>query len=168
MKKINNDQDKSIFSGVMLAYLVLLLHVLLMIILGIVVVVIKGIYDFRWLILAGGLVLLGASAYYFYHRFQADRQKISDLMKDPALRDRTLEISLMGGLASVKLGHRDTDQPLIASTSEPMKQLAAPTLSQVGELTTLNSMFEKGLITREEFETFKKELLSNQQSLPPE
>jgi hypothetical protein len=43
--KLNDEQNKNFFSGVVLAYLVLLLHILLMVGLGITVVVIKGIYD---------------------------------------------------------------------------------------------------------------------------
>ncbi|NOQ41068.1 MAG: hypothetical protein GQ563_01010, partial [Desulfuromusa sp.] len=105
--KLNGEQNKSVFNGVMLGYLVLVLHVLLMVGLGVTVILIKGIYDFRWLIFIAGIALLGGSGYYFYHYFKEHKQKISDLMSDPAFSDRTFEISLMGGMATLKLGHKD-------------------------------------------------------------
>ena len=57
--KLNDEQNKGLFNGVMIGYLVLLLHILLMVGLGVTVIVIKGIYDFRWLILLAGIALIG-------------------------------------------------------------------------------------------------------------
>ncbi len=158
--KINDEQNKSFFSGVILGYLVLILHVLLMIGLGFTVVLIKGIYDFRWLILLGGIVLVVASALYFYRYFQQHKQKISDLMADPAFNDRTVEISLMGGMATLKIGHRDDNLKLIeAADGSQIKQLEAPKSAQLKELSELTRMLEDELITREEFLKLKKDIL---------
>lgn len=158
--KLNDEQNKSIFNGVILGYLVLLLHVLLIIGLGVAVVVIKGIYDFRWLITLAGIALIGASAYYFYHYFRAHKQKINDLMSDPAFNDRTLEISLMGGMATMKLGHKDDNIQLIEASSEPeIKQLESAESNQIKELTKLNQMLDDELITREEFLRLKHKII---------
>lgn len=156
--KIENEQNKSIFSGVMVGYIVLVLHILLMIVLGVAVVLIKGIYDFRWLIFIAGIALIGGSGYYFYRRMKESNRKISDLMTDPALANRTLEISLLGGMATVKLGHKDESIQLIASEEQP-KQLEAPQSVQIKELSELNHMLEEGLITRDEFLKLKKEII---------
>ncbi|WP_321365543.1 SHOCT domain-containing protein [uncultured Desulfuromusa sp.] len=158
--KLNDEQNKSIFNGVIFGYLVLLLHVLLIIGLGITVVVIKGIYDFRWLIILAGLTLIGASAYYFYHYFKAHKQKLNDLMSNPAFNDRTLEISLMGGMATMKLGHKDDNIQLIEASNEPeVKQLESADSNQIEELTKLNRMLDDGLITREEFLRLKQQII---------
>ena len=158
--ELNNEQNKSFFSGVALGYLVLVLHILLMVGLGATVVLIKGIYDFRWLIFIAGIVLLGGSAYYFYRYFQEHKQRIKDMMADPAFSDRTLEISLMGGMATVKLGHREDNLKLIqADDSAEVKQLEAPKSTQLKELTELTRMYEDELITREEFLKLKKDII---------
>jgi hypothetical protein len=158
--KLNDELNKNFFSGVVLAYLVLLLHILLMVGLGITVVVIKGIYDFRWLILFAGIALIGVSGYYFYRYFQEHKQKLHDLMSDPAFNDRTLEISLMGGMATVRLGHKDDGVRLIQETNETeMKQLEPPKSSQIKELSELTRMLDDELITRDEFLRLKKEIL---------
>lgn len=158
--KLNDEQNKTVFSGVMLGYMVLVLHILLMIGLGVAVVLIKGIYDFRWLIFMIGIAVLGGSGYYFYQRMKASNRKLSDLMTDPALQNRTLEISLLGGMATLKLGHKDQDNniQLISAEDQP-KQLEAPQSTHIKELSKLNEMLEEGLITREEFLKLKKEIL---------
>lgn len=158
--KLNDEQNKTIFSGVMLGYLVLLLHILLMVGLGITVIVIKGIYDFRWLILLAGFALLGGSGYYFYRYFKEHKQKIGDLMTSPAFTDRTFEISLMGGMATMKLGHKDDNVRLIQTDNvTELKQLESPKSNQIKELSELTRMLDDELITREEFLQLKKEIL---------
>ena len=157
--KLNDEQNKNFFSGVVLAYLVLLLHILLMVGLGITVIVIKGIYDFRWLILLAGIAIIGGSGYYFYRYFKEHKQKLHDLMSDPAFNDRTLEISLMGGLATVRLGHKDDNIKLIQADETEVKQLEQPKSVQIKELTELTRMLDDELITREEFLQLKKEII---------
>lgn len=158
--KLNDEQNKNFFSGVMLAYLVLLLHILLMVGLGVTVIVIKGIYDFRWLILLAGVALIGGSGYYFYRYFKEHKQRLRDLMDDPAFNDRTFEISLMGGMATLKVGHKDDAIRLIGTDSDDqIKQLEGPKSVQIKELSELSRMLDKELITREEFLQLKKEIL---------
>ncbi len=79
-------------------------------------------------------------------------------MSDPSLANRTLEISLLGGMATVKLGHKDDNVRLIAAEEAP-RQLEAPQSVQIKELSELNKMLEDGLITREEFLQLKKEII---------
>jgi len=158
--KLDGEQNKSVFSGVILAYLVLILHVLMMVGLGITVVLIKGIYDFRWLFFIAGLALIAGSGYYFYHYFQQHKQRVSDLMSDPAFNDRTFEISLMGGMATLKLGHKDDSIKLIAAEdNNQIKQLGSPKSTQIKELSKLTRMLDDELITREEFLRLKKEII---------
>lgn len=157
--KLDNEENKSIFSGVMVGYTILVLHILLMIGLGIAVVLIKGIYDFRWLIFIAGIALIGFSGYYFYRRMKESNRRISDLMSDPALANRTLEISLLGGMATVRLGHKDDNIRLIEADDTVPKQLEAPLSAHVRELSELSRMLEEGLITRDEFLKLKKEIL---------
>lgn len=158
--ELKDEQNKSVFSGVMLGYLVLVLHILLMVGLGATVVLIKGIYDFRWIIFIAGIAMLIASAYYFYTKFKEHKQKIVDLMSDPAFRDKTLEISLMGGMASIKLGNSNDNLQLIHAEGEnEVKLLAAPKSALIKELSELNRMLDDGLITRDEFIQLKHEII---------
>ncbi len=160
---INNEQNKGHFSGVFLGYFVLLLHILLILGLGAAVVFIKGLYDFRYLLTALGILFVGGSAYLFFRRFQENKRKLTDLMNDPAFQGRTLEISLLGGMASVKLGHNDNQPQLIdVGPTQEVKQLEAPRNPQVEELGQLAKMLEDELITREEFQQLKQKIVSQQ------
>lgn len=157
--KLNNEQNKGTFNGVFLGYFVLLLHVLLILGLGVAVVLIKGIYDFRWIIFIGGLVLVFGSGYIFYRKLKESNRSLREAMNDPAFRDRTLEISLFGGMASVKLGHVNEQPQLIhAEEVNEVRQLEAPP-SHVQELSQLAGMLENDLITREEFNRLKNEMI---------
>lgn len=158
--KLSDDQNKGIFNGVFLGYFVLLLHVLLILGLGVAVILIKGMYDFRWFIFIGGLILVGGSGYLIYRHLKESNRKLSDLINDPTLRDRTLEISLLGGMASVKLGHKDEQARIIEATEViTPKLLPEPAGSQVGKLSELAKMLEDDLITREEFSQLKKKII---------
>lgn len=159
--KLNNDPNKSTFSGVFLGYFVLLIHILLILGLGFAVVLIKGIYDFRWVIMIGGIVLLAGSGYLFYRRLKESKHSLREAMNDPALRDRTLEISLFGGMASLKLGHRDENIQLIDANHSEIRQLEAPQSSQINDLDKLVKMLEDELITREEFQQLKQKIVSH-------
>ncbi|HEY5672902.1 MAG TPA: hypothetical protein VIR78_04295 [Malonomonas sp.] len=157
-----NSPNKSILNGVFLGYLVLMLHILLILGLGVTVILIKGIYDFRWLIFIAGIVLVAGSGYFFYQRLKESNRSLRDTLNDPALRDRTLEISLFGGMAAVKLGHKDQPVQLIEATeTQEIRQLQAPA-SQVNELGQLVKMLEDELITREEFQQLKQQIVSQQ------
>ncbi len=157
-----NSPRKSILNGVFLAYLVLLLHILLILGLGVTVILIKGIYDFRWLIFSAGIVLIAGSGYFFYRRLKESNRSLRDALNNPALRDRTLEISLFGGMAAVKLGHKDQAVQLIDATETPeIKQLQAPS-SQLQELEQLAKLLEDQLITREEFQQLKQQIVNRQ------
>jgi len=152
--------NKNIITGVFLGYIVLLLHVLLILGLGFTVVLIKGFYDFRWLFFILGIGLIGGSGYLFYKRLKDSNRSLREAMNDPALRDRTLEISLLGGMASVKLGHKDEHAKQIeVSDRVEIRQLEAPQVSQVQELGELVKMLEKDLLTPDEFSRMKKELI---------
>ena len=160
---IRNEENKGHFSGVFLGYFVLLLHILLILGLGAAVVFIKGLYDFRYLLMALALVVVGGSAYLFFRRFRENKRKLHDLMNDPAFAGRTLEISLLGGMASVKLGHNDQQPQLIdVGPTQEIKQLEAPRTSQVEELSRLAKMLEEDLITLEEFRQLKQKIVDRE------
>lgn len=147
-----NQQDQSHSSGISLAFIILGLHVVLLLGVGAAVVLIKGIYDLRWALFALAAALIGLSAYVFYQRFKADRQQVSRMMRDPSLAGRDVEISLLGGMASVKMGQRD-ESPLLLDATGPKPLL------QIDELSKLKQMLDEGLLEFDEFQQLKREVL---------
>ena len=150
-----------IFRGVMLAHLILGLHLALIALVGLVVIFFGGIARYWAWILLGGLALVAGSGYFFYRRLKAQGRSI---MKDfqgvkmPA--GGSLEVSFMGGLASVKFarsGHAAPDA-LPPPSAHPLLEDADT--QRVRELTSLAQMYEKDLITRDEFDRAKAALFS--------
>ena len=158
---MKNEQNKGIFNGVFLGYFVLLLHVLLIVGIGAAVVLVKGIYDFRWFLLAGGAIFVLASGYFFYRKLKASNRSLREAMNDPALQGKTLEISLFGGMASVKLGSNSEQPQLIHLAEGNAPALLEAPRSQVQELSDLAKMLEDDLITREEFNRMKTDLIKS-------
>lgn len=161
--QIKEEQNRSIFSSVVVIALIILFHVVLIVGLISSVILFKGIYDLRWWLLGLGLLLIGASCYFFYRRAKAGKRRLRDMMNDPAFQNRSVEISLMGGMATLRIGHQNSQhqQPRMIDVSPngEIKQLPAPSSHQIAELTELNRMLEQGLITREEFLRLKKDIL---------
>lgn len=152
-------QNKGILNGVFLGYFVILLHIVLVLGLGAAVVLIKGIYDFRWFILGGGVIILAVSGFLFFRYLRANNRTLREAMNNPAFQGRTLEISLFGGMASLKVGNNNQHPQLIdVSETHEVRQLVAPP-TQTQELSQLAKMLEDKLISREEFERLKKDIV---------
>lgn len=158
--KPKNEENRSIYTSVFFIALVLLLHIVLIAGLIFSVVLFKGIYDLRWWILAAGLLVIAGSGYYFYRRVKAGKRSLRDMMKDPAFKNSSMEISLMGGMATLRIAHQDNQPRLVEIQQEnAVKQLPYASSPQISELAELNRMLEQGLITREEFLRLKKGVL---------
>jgi len=156
-------EDKGLFSGVMVAYLVLLLHVLLLVLVGVAVVFFRGVVEYMPWILGGGFALILLSGYLFFRKFRKNAEKLREVLSDPVFRDRAVEVKLFGGVASLRLG-----QPVASATPAepilldrvPVMQLEDPEAQRLRRLDQLVRLLDQGLISSEEFARLKNELLA--------
>jgi hypothetical protein len=154
-KRKNGD---GLFRSVMMAYMVLVLHVLLIAGLGLLVIFFRGIVHYMlWIFLFGTAALLG-SGYWFYRRMKAEGQTLREMLNTPLFRNKTVEVSLLGGMAAFRIGHSDDKSRLGPGTSESPRQLDWSGASQVQDLAELARLLESGLITSEEFHKAKQKL----------
>jgi hypothetical protein len=151
-----------LFKGVMLAHMILGLHVVLICLIGLIVIFFGGIARYWAWIFLGGLGLTAAGAYVIYRRLKAQgRNLVRDLHGVAVPSGGTLEVSFLGGLASVKLGRpAAAASPELPAPSAPAL-LEDPETQRLRELTHLARLYEKELITREEFERAKSVLLNS-------
>ena len=147
------------FKSVMVAYVILVLHVLLLVGLGLIVIFFRGIAQYiLWIVLFGVLGILG-SGYWFYRKMKAEGQSLKDTLNSPTFRDRTVEVSLLGGMASFRVGHSNGRQPLLPPGEENRpQQLEWSEDNQVHELTELARLLQNGLITTDEYEQAKQKI----------
>ena len=159
LNKLKEGFDLS--KGVFLAAFILILHIVLIAGLGLVVLFFRGFISYMiWIFLAGSAVIV-VSAVLFYRRLKAEGKSLKDVINSPAFKGRSVEVSVMGGLASIKVGAPGHPPALESQVVEPMLQLEDPDIVRTRELTELGRLLEKELITIEEFNLAKHRLFKN-------
>ena len=167
-KKINDappprteqPETPGLIKSVLLAYGIVVLHLSLIAMVALLVLVLSGVvHYFIWLLL-GGLGLLYGGLWFFLKKLKDERHVIREILRLPEFRDKAFEISLFGGVASLKVGQpRDevVDIKAVSASARPL--LDAPVRSRIDDLGELSRLYTDGMITREEFERLKMEVL---------
>lgn len=155
-------KTEGLFKGVFMAYFILIFHVVLLGAVGCLVLFFRGFVQYMLWIFLGGTALILASALYFLRRFRKEKEALGDTLRSPAFRGRSVEISLLGGMASVKLGQSQSpsENPALdgSGVMEPARQLEDPTTARIRELSALARLLEEDLITREEYNKVKQQI----------
>ena len=156
-------EDDGLVRSVLLAYLILALHVLLIAGVAILVLFFRGVVNYMLWIFLGGVVLIGLSAFYFIRRMRAEGRSLSEMLRNPMFNGRSVEVSLLGGMATVKLGKSSRQPAIEHDAAMDIPRLEDPDASRsrdVSELAELARMLEKDLITVDEFNKAKRHLLN--------
>ena len=161
---MTKDKKNPLLSGVMAGYLILLAHLLLIIILATAVVFIQTMAAYIEYVQAGGLLLIIGSAVFFYRLLKQNGKQILNTLKNPTFQGQNIEVSLLGGLASVSINNPEKSQQLMLDKLTPTIQaLPEPHVSPAGnELLRLAELFDRDLISKEEFMQLKEEFLTSQ------
>lgn len=158
-------EGDGLVKSVLLAYFILALHVLLVAGVAILVIFFRGVVNYMLWIVLGGIVLIGLSLYYFFKRMRAEGRSLREVLRNPVFNGRSVEVSLLGGMATVKLGQPSEKLPAIGyNTAIDVPRLEDPDASFNGEvmgLAELARLLEKDLITVDEFNTAKRRLLNS-------
>lgn len=154
------NESEGVFKGVMLAYLVLILHVLLVIMLGFLVLFFRGVVQYMPLIFLGGTALIALSAWLFFRKLKREGRSLKETLRSSTFQGRPVEISLMGGMASLKVGTPGGAPAVESPTADPARQLEDPATVKIRELSELARLLENDLITQDEFELAKRQLLN--------
>jgi hypothetical protein len=160
MVKTSKNESEGVFKGVMLAYLILILHVLLVVLLGFLVLFFRGVVQYMPLIFLGGTALVSLSAWLFYRKLKREGRSLRDTLRSSTFQGRPVEISLMGGMASLKVGSQGAAPTIESPTADPARQLEDPATIKVRELSELARLLENDLITQDEFELAKNQLFN--------
>ena len=155
----NSSQPQGgIFKGVLLAYFVLVLHVVLILGLGVLMFLFGGVVAYLpWIIALGTLVLAG-SCYLWWKHLKRQGRSIRDMMRDPLFQGRTVEVSFLGGVVNVKLGQSQGPLTIEHSPQETQRQIVDPAKQQADELTRLAHLLKEDVITIDEYLQAKKEI----------
>lgn len=157
------DEKKERFAatgGIFAGYFVIVLHILLVLGLALVVIFLRGVNEYLTWILLGGLLLILGSGYFFYRKIKNDNRKLRDILADPAFEGKSLEVSLLGGMASLKVAQSPLNRPELEQGRHTPPQIEDSRNTQVRELTQIANLLENNLITQEEYDRLKKNVLA--------
>jgi len=144
-----------LFRGVLLAHLIIGLHVGVIALIGLLVIFFGGLARYWGWVLLGGLAAACLFGVFLYRQVKSrGREVYRDIRGAPVMPGGTLEVSLLGGLASVKFGKPENAAALTHAAALPAL-LEDPATLRIRELGNLAQMYEKNLLTREEFERAK-------------
>ncbi len=157
----NKDKD-GLFKSIFTAYFILLAHVILLAGIGVTVVLFKGVYHYLpWILGCIGILVLAIS-WIFYRRMRESSSDIKDILLMPEFRDRTVEVRLLGGLASFKITAKTNQQNLIGhhlSTTSDRLLIENDINKTEQKIFKLTALYEKDLITRKEFDKAKQNII---------
>jgi len=153
-------EENSHFKSVLMAYFILVLHVLLIAGLVMLVIFFRGIINYMLWIFIGGAAVILASGYHFYKRLQKDGKTLREMMSSSRLGSSPIEVSFLGGIASFKIGRPGSTPALSSGASgQPRQQLEDPATVRIRELTELVRLLEDNLITLDEYNKVKQQIL---------
>lgn len=140
-----------LFRGVLLVHLILGLHIVLVALIGLLVIFFGGLARaWVWILLGGLAAGLGAALYAFLRARARGRSLWREIRGAAVVPGGSLEVSFLGGIASLTLR-----RPPGPAGPPPAALLEEPEALRLRELSALVDMYEKNLITREEFEKAK-------------
>lgn len=151
-------KENGLFSGIATAYMILILHVALVAVIGVLVLFFRGVVSYMFWIFVAVVAMMALGAYLFYRRLKKQRLQMMETLDTPTFRNRPVEISFLGGLASLRVGGVDSQ----ISGEKPVLQLEDADSMKLRKLNELAQLFENDLISRDEYQTLKKQLLATQ------
>lgn len=160
--KLKFKEKDGLFKSIFIAYMILLLHVVLLAGVGVTMLLFKGIYQYLHWIMAGLAILVLCIAWIFYRRMKDSTSDIKSILSTPEFRDRSVEVRLLGGLASFKI---NAAQPGTAQIAHHPDKENDPLLIEHNinnterKILELTALYEKDLISKEEFEKAKMNIL---------
>ncbi len=153
-------EENNHFKSVLMAYFILVLHVLLIAGLVMLVIFFRGVINYMIWIFIGGSAVILASGYHFYKRLQKDGKAMGEMVSSSRLGSSPIEVSLLGGIASFKIGRPGSTPALSSEAAEqPLQQLEDPATVSIRELSELVRLLEDNLITLDEYNKVKQQIL---------
>jgi len=155
------EKEESHLKSVLIAYLILVLHVALITGLVLLVIFFRGIINYMIWIFIGGTVAILASAYHFYKRMKMEGKTLREILNSNRFGGRTIEVNLLGGLASLKISGSNDPAALGTASSGQFKQLEDPDVIHNREFSELVRLLENNLITLDEYNKFKEQIFKS-------
>ncbi len=154
-----NYNNSGLFKSIFTAYFIVLLHVVLIAGIGVTIILFKGVYQYLPWIMGGIALLVMVISILLYQRIKNNSAQIKDILAMPQFQDRTVEIKLLGGIASFKITPETNQQTLIDHSYSNTLMIENDINKTEQKILRLTTLFEKDIITKEEFEKAKQNII---------
>lgn len=155
------EKQDGVLKSVFTAYFILVLHIFLIAGLGILVLFFRGVVSYMlWIFLVGTAVIIGMG-YLMRRRMRAEGKTLNEMLALPMFKGKSVEVSILGGLASLKVENRDAGKEIETRVVQEQNLLEDPETVQIRELTTLVRMLDKNLITIDEYNKAKQKIFNS-------
>lgn len=162
MAKENKNKDESLFKAVLMTHFILFLHLLIIACLVLMVIFFRSITQHIWWIFLGATLLFMLSAFIIFRRIKSSGKKVfRDIENSSLYQERGFEVSFLKGLVSLKIGQPAGLKAIENESSDVKLQLEDPETVRIRELTELARMYEKKLITSEEYNKTKNQIMKS-------
>lgn len=163
MKSNNRNDSPGLMKSLFMVYLILGGHLLLIVALCFFVLFFRGLVNYMHWIFLGGVSLIAISGYFIYKRMKTEGKALREILSLPMFQGKTVEISVLGGLASVRV-EDPYPQRSLPLENDPRghhrAMQALPPSSHVTELLELAHLLDSNLITLEEYNKAKKKIIN--------
>jgi hypothetical protein len=158
----SKNQGQNLFKAVILTHIILFLHLLIIGGLVLMVIFFRGVTEHMLWVLVGTAALFILSGFLIYRRIKSKgKEMLHDIENSSLFRGRSFEVSFLSGLASLKFGQSDDLKTIEDHSSKAKFQLEDPETVRIRELAELARMYEKDLITSEEYKRAKNQILKS-------
>lgn len=157
-----NKEKEGLFRSIFTAYFILLLHVFLLAGTGVTIVLFKGVYHYLPWVMGSIGVLVLLIAWIFYQRMRKSSSDIKQILSMPEFRERAVEVTFLGGLASFKVKAPVNQQARIdhQPSSHSSTLLIEDDINKTEQkITRLSALYEKDIISKKEFEKAKQKII---------
>lgn len=156
---MSRKKENGIFKNLSVVFMILVIHVLMVGVIGVMVVFFGWMANNTgWIILAVSLIIT-LGGYLFYRKIKSDGKALKEVLGETSLNGKNIEISFMGGLATFKVGDSQTRQITNEGSLNRVRELEAPNAGDAETLTELARLYEKKLITLDEYNKAKQNIL---------
>lgn len=154
------DENKT-FVGILMAHLILVLHIILSAGLIMLVIFFRGMINYMIWVFIGGVLVVAAGIYYVHNRIKKEGKTLREILTSHRYSGGTVEVSFLGGVASLKVSRPDNTQALGSDAPGRLKQLEDPETIRINELSDLVRLLKNNLITLDEYNRFKEQIFKS-------
>lgn len=162
MKSNSQKESNGLLKSIFAAHLILVLHIALIAGVGCMILFFGAIVQYMVWILVVGSLLIFLAGYLLQRKMVQEGKQLRDMLSLPEFSGRTIEVSLFGGMASLRLeSPNPPDHTMHQSLPGISGRLIDSDAHQLRELSELVELLNKNLITLDEYHRFKLKLMGN-------